>query len=91
MATIDSREGDPGFRREVYLKFWLWDSKLNNWTLNSRVDRPHGTERVTDISFNPESQTENPPMLVSTGEDGKIKVWQPGTIPGTETGMCLRE
>ncbi|KAF9535678.1 WD40-repeat-containing domain protein [Crepidotus variabilis] len=87
MATVDAREGDVGFRREVYIKFWSWDSKENNWTLNSRIDRPHGTDKVTDISFSPTSQSGTAAMLVSTGEDGKIKVWSPRLLPGTESAV----
>ncbi|KAF9486317.1 WD40 repeat-like protein [Pholiota conissans] len=74
MATIDSREGDCGFHDEVYLKFWSWDKHRNNWVLNTRIDRPHGTERVTDISFSPDETSGL--LLVTTGRDGRIKVWR---------------
>jgi NET1-associated nuclear protein 1 (U3 small nucleolar RNA-associated protein 17) len=76
MATIDYREGDVGFRSEVYLKIWSWDRKNNNWVLNTRVDRPHGSDKVTDISFSPNTDDTKPLLLVTTGNDGLVKVWK---------------
>ena len=76
MATIDSRDGDAGFRSEVYLKFWSWASQERNWVLNTRVDWPHGTHRVTHCSFGPTSDASDRMYLVTTGEDAVIKVWR---------------
>ena len=76
MATIDSRDGDVGFRAEVYLKFWSWATKERNWVLNTRVDLPHGTHKVTHCSFSPSSDASDRMYLVTTGEDGFIKVWR---------------
>ncbi|TFK36968.1 WD40 repeat-like protein [Crucibulum laeve] len=76
MATIDARENDDGFRPEVYLKVWAWDSGTSSWVLNTRIDRPHGLHRVTDMSFSP-SKTENQLLhLVTTGADGYVKLWR---------------
>ncbi|KAH9486491.1 WD repeat-containing protein 75 [Psilocybe cubensis] len=76
MATIDSRDGDPGFRSEVYLKLWSWDSKNETWILNTRIDRPHGIHKVTDISFSPNALADKAVYLTTTGKDGHIKVWK---------------
>ncbi|KAI0347808.1 WD40 repeat-like protein [Trametopsis cervina] len=75
MATLDSREGEPSFRGEVYLKLWSWDRKTSQWTLNTRIDRPHGLLQVTSISFRPRSKDNSTLLLVSTGQDGIIKTW----------------
>ncbi|EMD41924.1 hypothetical protein CERSUDRAFT_42851 [Gelatoporia subvermispora B] len=76
MATIDSRAADDTFRGEVYLKFWSWEAASGMWTLNTRIDRPHGVERVTSLAFAPGSQTKGTLFLVSTGGDGHIKTWR---------------
>lgn len=76
MATIDCREGDVGFRSEAYLKIWSWNRKYNNWNLNTRIDRPHGSDKVTDISFSPTTDDTKPLFLVTTGNDGLVKVWK---------------
>jgi NET1-associated nuclear protein 1 (U3 small nucleolar RNA-associated protein 17) len=76
MATIDCRDGDAGFRAEVYLKFWSWAAQERNWILNTRVDWPHGTHRVTHCSFSPTSDASDRMYLVTTGEDAVIKVWR---------------
>ncbi|GLB35879.1 putative WD40 repeat-like protein [Lyophyllum shimeji] len=74
LATIDVREADDGFRDEIYLKIWRWDQKSGRWTLNTRVDRPHGLKRVTCLAFSPVSK--NPSIhLVTTGKDGNVKTW----------------
>lgn len=76
MATVDSREGDAGFHSDVYLKIWAWDKSQDNWILNTRIDRPHGTEKITDVSFSPIQDDCAASKLVTTGRDGYIKVWK---------------
>jgi NET1-associated nuclear protein 1 (U3 small nucleolar RNA-associated protein 17) len=76
MATIDSREGDEAFRGEVYLKIWWWDFKTGFWILNTRIDRPHGLERVTSVAFSPEVKDRLTLLLVTTGDDRTVKVWR---------------
>ncbi|KAJ3556436.1 hypothetical protein NM688_g2023 [Phlebia brevispora] len=75
MATVDGREGSGGFGAEIYLKIWNWDRKASSWTLNTRVDRPHGLKSITSISFRPRGKDDGAESLVTTGEDGTIKVW----------------
>lgn len=76
MATIDCREGDIGFRPEIYLKIWSWNRKQRSWTLNTRIDHPHGSDKVTDISFSPNIEDTKPLLLVTTGNDGLVKIWK---------------
>ncbi|KAI5835962.1 WD40 repeat-like protein [Schizophyllum commune Tattone D] len=76
MATVDNRAGDDTFRGEVYLKMWAWDRKTSSWSLNTRIDRPHRQHRVTDVRFSPAASLEQPLQLVTTGEDGFIKLWR---------------
>lgn len=75
MATVDSRSGDDSYRGEVYLKLWAWDRKSSHWTLNTRIDRPHGLHPVTSVAFRP-ATGDNNEQLVTTGSDGAIKFWR---------------
>jgi len=75
MATVDSRIGDEGFRPEVYLKIWWWDRKSGFWILNSRINRPHGLDEITSISFSPILAKEKI-LLMTTGEDKQVKTWR---------------
>jgi NET1-associated nuclear protein 1 (U3 small nucleolar RNA-associated protein 17) len=75
MATVDARKGDESFHGEVYLKLWWWDKKSGSWTLNTRIDRPHGLTKVTSTAFSP-VQDITALQLVSTGRDGYIKTWR---------------
>ena len=87
MATIDRREGDESFRGEIYLKIWWWDKKTAFWILNTRVDRPHGLNKVTSMSFNPSDDIQ----LVTTGEDRNVKTWRIRSTKdkkGYVEGMC---
>ncbi|KAG5647763.1 hypothetical protein DXG03_008486 [Asterophora parasitica] len=79
MASIDVREADDGFRDEIYLKIWWWDQKSGRWTLNTRVDRPHGLKKVTSLTFSPVSEA-FAIHLVTTGEDGNVKTWGLRTV-----------
>lgn len=76
MATVDRRENEDDFSSEIYLKIWHWES--NSWVLNTRIDRPHGTEPITTLSFSPGSKTE--PLLMTAGADGYVKLWRIRTV-----------
>jgi NET1-associated nuclear protein 1 (U3 small nucleolar RNA-associated protein 17) len=76
MATIDSRQGDEAFRGEVFLKVWWWNPKTEFWTLNTRIDRPHGLERVTSVAFSPEVKERLALQLATTGDDRAVKIWR---------------
>ncbi|KAL1739499.1 WD40-repeat-containing domain protein [Schizophyllum fasciatum] len=84
MATVDSRAGDDTVRGEVYLKMWAWDRKSSSWALNTRIDRPHGQGRVIDVRFSPSINLEQPLQLVTTGEDGFIKLWRVRSVKGKD-------
>jgi NET1-associated nuclear protein 1 (U3 small nucleolar RNA-associated protein 17) len=84
MATLDTREGDESFRGEIYLKLWHWDDSITSWILNTRVDRPHGLEKVTAIAFNPAARDQHSQMLVTTGNDGNVKSWRTRTAKQTD-------
>jgi NET1-associated nuclear protein 1 (U3 small nucleolar RNA-associated protein 17) len=75
MASIDARAGDEDIHNEVYLKIWKWDKKSLTWSLNTRIDRPHGTHEVTGLSFSP-SFPGDFSFLVSIGRDGNVKTWR---------------
>ncbi|KAJ7235856.1 hypothetical protein B0H12DRAFT_132191 [Mycena haematopus] len=74
MATIDTREGDESTHSECYLKIWRWDRKAGYWILNTRVDRPHGLEKVIHAAFSP--TTDHSVLLVTIGEDRNVKTFR---------------
>jgi NET1-associated nuclear protein 1 (U3 small nucleolar RNA-associated protein 17) len=73
LATIDGRDGGDDFQNDVYLKIWQWHAASTSWELNSRIDRPHGTAKVSALVFAPAHGHQH---LLSTGEDGNVKVWR---------------
>ena len=73
MATVDKRENDEDFSVEVYLKVWKWES--SGWTLNTRIDRPHGTGAVIALQFSPQPDADEGYLLVTAGLDKNIKTW----------------
>ncbi|KAJ6575276.1 WD40 repeat-like protein [Mycena capillaripes] len=85
MATIDIREGDESSHGESYLKIWRWDRKAGFWILNTRVDRPHDLEKITEVAFSPAPQGQ-PMLLVTTGGDRNIKTWRIRTTKNNKSG-----
>lgn len=76
MATIDRREGDGAVHSEVYLKIWRWDQLAGVWILNTRIDRPHGPNKVTSVAFSPVPVGSSVSLLATTGEDGDVRMWR---------------
>ncbi|KAL5519149.1 NAN1_1 [Sanghuangporus vaninii] len=72
MATIDVRDNDEEFSTEVNLKIWRWDSCT--WSLNTRVERPHGPKKVVAMSFCPR-MAKSEGLLMTVGLDGNVKTW----------------
>ncbi len=101
MATVDTREGDESFKSEVYMKIWQWDRKSSSWILNTRIDRPHGSKRVSGIAFRPGVRSADHLLLATVGEDGNIKTWRirslktksevegPSHVPGDCFGVLM--
>lgn len=76
LASVDTRDGEDGFRGEIYLKLWRWDEKTSTWILNTRVDRPHDLKKITCLAFSPSTSKDSQSiLLVTTGEDGNTKTW----------------
>ncbi|GME38884.1 WD repeat containing protein [Neofusicoccum parvum] len=73
-------EEERRVRREVYLKFWLWNEEKAQWMLESRIDAPHQftdkliSGRVFDLKYDPSSTS-----FATVGEDGFIRIWAPKT------------
>ncbi|OMP84201.1 U3 small nucleolar RNA-associated protein 17 [Diplodia seriata] len=67
-------------RREVYLKFWLWNEEKAQWMLETRIDAPHRfadkviSGRVFDLKYDPSSTS-----FATVGEDGFVRIWAPKT------------
>lgn len=76
MATVDAREGDSDFRAETYLKLWVWNEKNAAWILNTRIDKPHGKNKITSLAFGVEQAEDLPLQLATIGEDGIVRVWR---------------
>ena len=73
-------EEERSLRREIYLKFWLWDKHRELWTLETRIDAPHkypdgiAPYRVFDMISDPCEAG-----FSTIGEDGFVRVWKPKT------------
>jgi NET1-associated nuclear protein 1 (U3 small nucleolar RNA-associated protein 17) len=71
---------ERSFRRETYLKFWEWNEKDTQWSLQSRVDAPHFFEdvgavaRVFDLAQDPSGLG-----FATVGEDRVVRIWRPKT------------
>lgn len=85
-------------RREVFLKFWQWNTIENSWELVSRIDTPHGSAteengvgRVLDLATGA-----NTLEFSTIGEDGTVRIWSPktrrrdGVIVRGKDGQALR-
>ncbi|KAF7307053.1 WD40 repeat-like protein [Mycena indigotica] len=86
MASVDRREGDEDTHAESYLKIWSWDRKTGFWILNTRIDRPHGLERVNSLTFSPVGDHQ-PQLLATAGADGVVKTWRTHTARRTVDGQ----
>ena len=86
MATYESRVADSeqGGGKVTAVKLWYWGSK-NGYVLNTQLDRIHGFEDVTSMSFAPaqllgaggsaDSKRGAGWLFLTTGSDGTAKVW----------------
>ncbi|PWN46911.1 WD40 repeat-like protein [Violaceomyces palustris] len=77
MVTLDSRNNDSQSQvsSESSLKFWRWDPRRRTYALNTRIDKPHGGE-LTSIGFSPVAHEADSYLLVTTGDDGRVKTWK---------------
>ncbi|KAI0881227.1 sporulation protein [Annulohypoxylon maeteangense] len=72
---VDSLEGSPAERREVFLKFWAVSPEDQNLELVSRINAPHYTGRsepIYGLAADP-----NVHRFASIGEDGVVRLWEP--------------
>jgi NET1-associated nuclear protein 1 (U3 small nucleolar RNA-associated protein 17) len=75
LATIDMRDGsDEGMGLDVFLKIWQWNESEKAWDLNTKVDRPHGSNKVHSIAFS-STHHGSGPLLASTGGDANVRTW----------------
>lgn len=79
MATVDIRNGSIDFGDEIVMKIWRWENR--NWTLNSRIDRPHDKEAVASIAFSPQplpvdGSEEEDSVLLTAGGNGLLRTWR---------------
>ncbi|KAI1649977.1 WD40 repeat-like protein [Daldinia loculata] len=72
---INSLEGSPAERREVYLKFWAASSEDQSLELVSRINAPHYTGRsepIYGLAADPHAH-----RFATIGEDGVVRLWEP--------------
>ncbi|KAH7107154.1 WD40 repeat-like protein [Auriculariales sp. MPI-PUGE-AT-0066] len=77
LATVDGRADSIG---AIYLKIWEWNGR--SWTLNTRVDRPHGSGKVQSLAFKPTGTSVDSWQLVTVGEDSNVKTWRAKSVGG---------
>lgn len=74
MATVEERN-DKLSCIEVRLKFWMFDTKQQLFTLNTSIELPH-EGGVNALHFQPSTLfDENGTLAVTTGGDKKFKLW----------------
>ncbi len=86
MTTVDTREDDAS-RPEVYLKIWQWDRKSGFWILNTRIDRPHGSNRMSGVAFRPGVRNQDDLLLATVGQDGNTKTWRIRSVKTKSEGV----
>ncbi|KAI1119221.1 WD40-repeat-containing domain protein [Nemania sp. NC0429] len=72
---VNSLEGLPSERREVYLKFWSVSAESQGLELMTRIDAPHGfnpADPVFDLAADPKLD-----RFATVGGDGVARLWQP--------------
>ncbi|KAI0149752.1 sporulation protein [Hypoxylon sp. NC0597] len=72
---VNSLEGSPAERREVYLKFWAVSPDDQSLELVSRINAPHYTGRsepIYGLAADPHSH-----RFATIGEDGVVRLWEP--------------
>ncbi|KAL8939434.1 MAG: hypothetical protein Q9216_003353 [Gyalolechia sp. 2 TL-2023] len=65
-------------RKEIYMKFWLWNNETKLWELVSRIDDLHAHDTaladrdygVLDLVSNPTSNS-----FATIGSDGFVRIW----------------
>lgn len=75
LATIDLYRGEE-LDPDCSLKIWNYsalDGTQRKFVLLTQVDRPHGSHRITSMTF----FTSNPlrPSLATASTDGMVKIW----------------
>lgn len=81
-SSRDGVEEARRSRREVYLKFWHWDTSQEMWTLSTRADSPHrragarslGAGQILTLVSDPASNS-----FATVGEDSCVMMWKPRT------------
>ena len=73
MATVEERN-DKVSCIEVRLKFWMFNSKEQLFTLNTSIELPH-EGGINALHFQPSMFNEDGALAVTTGRDKKFKLW----------------
>ncbi|OJJ48060.1 hypothetical protein ASPZODRAFT_129981 [Penicilliopsis zonata CBS 506.65] len=75
-GRTNSFEDSPLEGREVFLKFWKWNSLSNSWELFTRVGGPHFLKQasvsVLGLASNPRSHE-----FATMGADATLRIWSP--------------
>ena len=77
MATFDTWQ-DHDYTRQSHLKFWVKENGAMSYSLRTRIDQPHGLERLSSMAFarlSDDDDEEGIPRLATTSMDGTIKLW----------------
>ncbi|XP_032239780.2 WD repeat-containing protein 75 isoform X2 [Nematostella vectensis] len=83
MATVEHRN-DHCTTEETRLKFWIFDTCTQSYSVNTIVDAPH-SQSVVAVQFQPAVVPGTPPRAITAGLDGKFKMWsvqQVSTVSG---------
>ena len=83
-----SRLKEQARRREVYLKFWLWDEEANSWALQTRINHPHRSFESAEsgITFDLAAHSKRA-QFATVGEDCIVRVWK--AVPRMRDGTIV--
>ena len=84
----ESRLREQARRREVFLKFWLWDEEAKTWTLQTRINHPHRSfeNAESGLTFDLAAHPKRA-QFATVGEDCIVRVWK--AVPRTRDGTVV--
>lgn len=75
VSSYDDLDSEVQRRREIYIKFWAWNSADKQWALVTAITTPHifdgNAGRILDLQADPRE-----PRFVTIGEDGSVRLWE---------------
>lgn len=72
---------------ESRLKFWAFNEKTQNYSLNTQIELPHGDDGVKCLAFSSQHTVEN--LLCASGGEYDVKIWALDDSPNYKSELCF--